>query len=358
VIGTPYDFFVQFHLTARCNLRCRHCYQTGGVPEMNFEEVSGAIDNVRSAIEGWAIDHQMEVSPSFHFTGGEPLLRRDLFDILDYARESGFSLSLMSNGTLVDRDTARRLREARVKDVQVSLDGLEATHDRLRGRGAFSRAMQGIRSLVSEGVETNFNLTVSRLNMAEVAGLVRLAEELGVGGAAFSRLVPMGRGKELSSHSLTPEELAGFHQELRLHRSDARVAVTSRDPLATVADMRGEPPQTKMPVGGCAAGVFGVTINCDGTVMPCRRMDLPIGNIRETSFRELWVDSPVLWALRTREDYHDGCGSCLYWSVCRGCRAIALAYARAHGSEDYLGPDPQCPYRQPTLKDGAAGGAG
>jgi len=73
-------------------------------------------------------------------------------------------------------------------------------------------------------------------------------------------------------------------------------------------------------------------------------MDLPIGNIKKDSFRELWVESPVLVALRSRESYHHGCQSCRYWPVCRGCRAIALAYSRAEGKDDYLGPDPQCPY--------------
>jgi radical SAM protein with 4Fe4S-binding SPASM domain len=109
--------------------------------------------------------------------------------------------------------------------------------------------------------------------------------------------------------------------------------------------MDGEGFQAGMPIGGCAAGIFGVTITADGTIMPCRRMDLPIGNIKEVSFRELWAGSPVLWSLRRREDYHGGCESCRYWAICRGCRAIALAYARANGQEDYLGPDPQCPYR-------------
>jgi radical SAM protein with 4Fe4S-binding SPASM domain len=315
---------------------------------MSYEEICGAIDNVRSAIEGWAIDYEMEISPSFHFTGGEPFLRKDLFAILDYARESGFSTSLMSNGTLIDNVLARRIREARVVDVQISLDGLEPTHDSLRGDGSYNRTLNGIRNLVDQGVETNINLTVSRINMGQTRWLVDLAEELGVSGIAFSRLVPTGRGKELSSETLTRKEVAGFYNELREYQVNSKVTVTSRDPLATIAEINGDIPQTEIPVGGCAAGVFGVTITSDGTIMPCRRMDLPIGNIKEVSFRELWAESPVLWSLRTQESYHGGCDSCRYWAICRGCRAIALAFARADGNEDYLGPDPQCPYQQPS----------
>ena len=346
--GTPYDFFVQWHLTERCNLKCRHCYQSAAVSEMGYEEICGAVDNVRDAFQSWVTEYGMEMSPSFHFTGGEPLLRQDLFPILDYVRGRGFSVSLMSNGTLIDSDMARRIREAQIKDVQISLDGLEATHDSLRGKRSFQRTLKGIGNLLAQGVEANINLTVSRINVGQTRELVRLAEELGVSAIAFSRLVPTGRGKGLSSEALTREEVAYFYGELRGYRDSSKVVVTSRDPLAAVADMAGEViPQVEMPIGGCAAGIFGVTITSDGTIMPCRRMDLPIGNIKEVSFRELWAGSPVLWSLRRREEYHGGCESCRYWAVCRGCRAIALACTRARGEEDFLGADPQCPYRCP-----------
>jgi radical SAM protein with 4Fe4S-binding SPASM domain len=312
--------------------------------DMSSYEIIRAIDSIRDTFDSWVTEYDMEMSPSFHFTGGEPFLRKDLFAILDYVRKCGFSTSLMSNGTLIDDDMARRIREAGVSDVQISLDGLETTHEDLRGKGSFQRTLEGIRNLVSQGVEANINLTVSRINMGQTGELVRLAEELGVSAIAFSRLVPTGRGKGLSSETLTREEVAHFYGELQGFKDNSKVVVTSRDPLSAIADMDGEIPQTEMPISGCAAGIFGVTITADGTIMPCRRMDLPVGNIKETSFRELWVESPVLGSLRRREDYHGGCESCRYWAVCRGCRAIALAHARANGHEDYLGPDPQCPY--------------
>ena len=346
--GTPFDFFVQFHLTERCNLACRHCYQGAPVLEMDYGEICGAIADVKTAIEGWAKDYAMNVSPSLHFTGGEPLLRDDLFPILRHARGCGFSVSLMSNGTMIDRAVAEQLKAAEVADVQISLDGLESVHNSLRGNGSFRSAVEGIASLVGEGIDTNINLTVSRLNMNQAGDLVALADELGVSAIAFSRLVPSGRGKQLADLLLTKEEVAAFYDGLRRYRDKTRVTVTSRDPLAAIADLDGDITQTDLPVGGCAAGMFGVTIAADGTVMPCRRMDLPIGNVKNDRFRDLWADSPVLWQLRTRQEYHGGCDTCHYWPVCRGCRAIALASARANGSDDYLGPDPQCPYIQPS----------
>ncbi len=347
--AVPFQFFVQFHLTERCNLACLHCYQSGPVSEMSGEEVGRVIADVRTGIAGWAGDYGLDISPSLHFTGGEPLLREDLFPVLRQARERGFATSLMSNGTLIDGRAASQIRMAAVSDVQISLDGLEDTHDSLRGHGSYRRALAGLQRLAGEGVETSINVTVSRLNMHQVGGLVAVAGETGAGSIAFSRLVPSGRGKRLAGQALTPPEVAAFYDGLRRYRDNGRVAVTSRDPLAAVADMAGVDsiPQTDLPIGGCAAGMFGVTVMADGTVMPCRRMDLRIGSIRSGGFRELWSDSPVLWHLRTRQDYHDGCDSCRYWPVCRGCRAIALACAGT-GSGDATGPDPQCPYRRPS----------
>jgi len=312
---------------------------------MNYEEVCGAVAEVKRTVQGWAVDHDIDVSPSVHFTGGEPLVREDLFAVLGYASGCGFSVSLMTNGTLVDEVGARQIGEARVNDVQVSLDGTEDAHDSLRGRGAYRRALDGVRNLVAEGIDTDINVTVTRRNMNQIGELIRTAEELGASGIAFSRLVPSGRGKALMAEALTHDEVGFFYDGLRRHRENSKIAVGSRDPLATIADIDADIPQTELPVGGCAAGIFGLTITADGTMMPCRRMDLPIGNIKKDSFRELWVESPALVALRSRESYHHGCQSCRYWPVCRGCRAIALAYSRAGGKEDYLGPDPQCPYR-------------
>jgi MoaA/NifB/PqqE/SkfB family radical SAM enzyme len=133
VQGSPYEFFVQWHLTERCNLRCRHCYQGIVAAEMSKEEIYQAIRNVQATIKSWVTEYDLAISPSFHFTGGEPILRTDLPYILDYAGQCGFSTSLLSNGTLISADVAGQLQKAGVRDVQVSLDGTEKIHDGIRG---------------------------------------------------------------------------------------------------------------------------------------------------------------------------------------------------------------------------------
>jgi radical SAM protein with 4Fe4S-binding SPASM domain len=341
--GNFLDFFVQWHLTESCNLHCRHCYQYGTVPAMSFGEITQAIDSIKITFDGWVTDYEMVMSPAFHFTGGEPVLRHDLFDIMEYVRNLGYSTALMTNGTLITGDVARQLNQVQVQEVQVSLEGMQPVHDSIRGGGSFHRALEGIENLLACGIGTSINLTLSRLNVGEVEGLVRLAEDMGIDAVTFSRLVACGRGGELGAQMLTPQELSDFYRNVRALQTTVGVNFTSRDPLFTVAALE-EAPQVEFPVGGCAAGVFGITIAADGSIMPCRRMDMSIGNIKDTSLRELWAESPVLWSLRERKEYLGNCRSCYYWAVCRGCRAVALAFARSRGREDYLGPDPQCSY--------------
>jgi radical SAM protein with 4Fe4S-binding SPASM domain len=310
---------------------------------MSKEEIYQAIRNVQATIKSWVTEYDLAISPSFHFTGGEPILRTDLPYILDYAGQCGFSTSLLSNGTLISADVAGQLQKAGVRDVQVSLDGTEKIHDGIRGTGSFKRALSGIENLVNHGIDTYINMTLSRINMNEIDGMVYLARDLGIHMITCSRLVLCGRGRELADHMLTASELAAIHEHCRKYE-DGDIKVASLDPLALVASIDHEIPDNELPVGGCAAGIFGLTITSDGSLMPCRRMDMVIGNIKTDNLRHLWVESPVLCALRNRESYHGDCESCYYWSICRGCRAIALAFARGRGREDYLGPDPQCPY--------------
>jgi AdoMet-dependent heme synthase len=348
--NTYYPFFVQLHLTEKCNLSCHHCYQNSISDEMSYEDVIHAINSIASTIHCWVSHYSMEMTPSIHFTGGEPLLREDIFDLLRYARSKGFSTSLLSNGTLINNKIARRLKDVDVRDVQVSIDGLEEVHDTIRGSGAFRKALSGILYLVIEGIETNINVTVSSLNYFEIDSLVRLAGKLGVNTVGFSRLVPCGKGKKLSEYLLTPKQLTNLSEKLLQSKNVNGVSLVSRDPLINLPDDVDSIsiPQLEFPLGGCAAGIFGVTITADGTIMPCRRMDLAIGNIKTDNFRQLWAESQVLTSLRNRHCYHGNCRTCQYWPICRGCRAISYAISRSHGTEDFLGQDPQCARYRPT----------
>lgn len=346
--GTPYNFFIQWHVTEVCNLKCRHCYQHEALSELTYSQICDGILNICHAIESWVEEYKVDISPVIHFTGGEPLIRKDIFRIVNYAQNSGFSVSFLSNGTLINGEIAEKIKDNKINDIQISLDGMESVHDSIRGKGSFKRAVKGIEILVSQEVDTNINLTLSRINSNQIADIIKLSEDLGVSAVSISRLVPCGSGSSLMDEMLTPLELEDIYRDLHKYKNP-HLQLISRDPLATVSVHEGDIEDVGFPVGGCAAGIFGITVASDGSIMPCRRMDMIIGNIIEQSFRELWAESEVLWSLRKREAYQGNCGKCIYWAICRGCRAVALAVSRGKGDFDYLADDPQCGFFKKRL---------
>jgi radical SAM protein with 4Fe4S-binding SPASM domain len=342
-VAQAFDFLIQWHLTERCNLRCRHCYQDNqNQEEMSFSEIAGVIEAAGRMVQDWQEAYDLEFQPSFNVTGGEPFLRPDFFPILERMLATGFEVYILSNGTLISEEKAQRVAGLGVHGVQVSLEGTEETHDGIRGPGSFAAAVAGIRHLLGAGVKVSLNTTLSRMNAPNFPELVDLAVSLGVPRLGFSRLVPSGRGTALLDQMLTTREVKKFYEEIPALRVEG-LEITSGDPVAS--QMESPPPaddEGAIALGGCAAGVSGLTLLPDGTVTPCRRLPLPIGNVRRESLRELWATSPILEALRDRTRYQGRCGECPRWAQCRGCRAIAHAYSQSQGSPDFLGPDPQC----------------
>ncbi len=339
--NTTKDFFVQWHLTERCNLACAHCYQTGERrPEMELPVIREVADEVSDMLESWSQAYGIEFAPSFNVTGGEPLLRSDLSGILAALKKPDFEVYLLSNGTLIRDEEAKRLAEF-VDGVQISVEGPEAIHDAIRGNGAFRKAARGAEALLAQDVVVHLNVTLSALNVDRLEELISLGRALGVQRVGFSRLVPHGRGEALIAQMLTPERLRRAYETVPTFGCEMVQAGTG-DPLACAMDVKDDTDCGDVPFGGCAAGVSGFTLLPDGTVTPCRRLPIPIGVATRDSLRQVWAESPVLDMLRTRSAYHGTCGWCSLWAACRGCRAVAYAYARSQGREDFLEDDPQC----------------
>jgi len=342
-VSQSFSFFTQWHLTERCNLRCTHCYQEGSATsEMDFDEIKGAFADVREMLESWSDLYEIQFQSSFNITGGEPFLRRDLFSILDEGAAGGFELYLLTNGTLIDAQNARSLRDAGIKGVQVSLEGPKEVHEAVRGKDSFGRALEGIGHLVDQKIPVTLNVTLSEVNVDHFAAIMDLAADLRVPNVGFSRLVPSGRGIGLLGSMLAADRLEDAYGKIF---SDSRegLEVVTGDPVAAQMGEGVAPDEAEsVPNGGCAAGVSGLTILPDGTITPCRRLNIPIGNILGDSLREVWATSDVLQSLRTKSAYKGKCGSCARWSSCRGCRAIAYAYSLSRGEADILAEDPQC----------------
>ena len=340
--NSGFDFFVQMHLTERCNLRCKHCYQTGkNVDEMSLSEVKKAIGEIAGTLNAWKKTYDIDFSPSFNVTGGEPFLRSDLFEILSEMGGRGFDSYLLTNGILMDEKKSRDLFSHGVKGVQVSIEGPEEIHESIRGKGSFSGSLRGVRILLDAGLRVTLNVTLSSLNAGSFMDIVELASNLGVHSLGFSRLVPSGRGGAMLNTMLAAEEVKDLYEKI-FSLDTGNLRIVTGDPVASQLSIEIGADRGNIPMGGCAAGVSGLTILPDGTIVPCRRLYIPIGNIKRDSFREIWSTSQVLEALRDRSRYSGKCGSCNRWASCRGCRAIAYAFSQAKGENDFLAEDPQC----------------
>jgi radical SAM protein with 4Fe4S-binding SPASM domain len=338
-----FDYFIQWHLTERCNLACTHCYQEGKkVAEMTLPEIKSTVKNIADTIRQWSDLYEIPFSTSMNITGGEPFLRKDLLKILQEIHKHHFGISILTNGTLINKEKARMLADLPVKGVQVSLEGPKAIHEAIRGRHSFFSAVRGIECLRDAGIKITINVTLSDMNIDYCEAMVALANDLGASRLGFSRLVPSGRGLALLTRMLAKERLKKVYETIFSLKTPGLEIVTG-DPVASqLSEEMPESTDSSFPEGGCAAGVSGLTLLPDGTITPCRRIGIPVGNILRDSLRDIWVTSNVLNELRDKKAYKGKCGTCKRWSICRGCRAIAYAYSLSQGRNDFLEEDPQC----------------
>ncbi|RJQ48240.1 MAG: radical SAM protein [Nitrospiraceae bacterium] len=342
LVSLNHDFFIQWHLTEKCNLRCSHCYQEPAEQdELSFQEIKKVITEVRETLADWKNIYDINFSSSYNITGGEPFLRRDLFQILEEIAKEGVSIYILSNGTLINKDRAERLSGLGVKGGQVSVEGPREIHERIRGKGSFTKAMKGVKNLLDTGMTVTLNVTLSNLNEGHIHELVSLAKAAGVHRLGFSRLVPCGRGKQLLHEMMDTKRVKAMYESL-LSLNVSGLEIVTGDPIASRMKLNASSDMGYTAYGGCAAGISGVTLRPDGTINPCRRLNIPIGNIRKDSLREVWATSGVLNSLRDKKRYKGKCAACARWATCRGCRAIAYAYSLSKGEADFLAEDPQC----------------
>jgi len=308
---------------------------------MTADEVKQEIDGASEMFQAWEKEHGILVSPSIHFTGGEPFLYKGLWDVISYSREKGYGVAMMTNGSLITKQDAREASRLGVSDIQISLEGPQGLHDSIRGAGSFAAATKGVKLLIGAGNRVSANVTLSRLNADRIEETTEVAKGMGFYGIGFSRVVPCGRGKSLLDNLLSPQEVKAAYQKINSLNRPA-FEVISGDPLAGRLLEAKPTSGCNLTLSGCSAGFSGVTITSDGSVMPCRRIGLVAGNLRRKSLRAIWASSRLLWQLRGRESYKGKCGRCSFWPSCRGCRAVAYAFSVTQGRPDLFADDPQC----------------
>ncbi len=325
-------FFLQLSITDRCNSHCLHCYRQEDRGREFPPEAFGLLLEQYNKLLGYL----NRPSGRIEITGGEPLAAPGLRPFLAILRGQGIRYRILSNGSLFSRASVAELKRLGLAEVQISLEGNEETHDAIRGEGSFRKAWASAELLVRSGVQLTVSTTLSRLNCDEIASVCKLGKTLSAR-LFFSRLVPRGRAKGLASHLLTGAGWLEAMSRIFRHRTP-RIAIAFRDPTWVGFFLPRHVVREGRAISGCAAGYHGLAIDSDGSVYPCRRLPVVIGNILNDDIIKVW-NHPVMQNLRHRDRLKGRCGSCEYRWRCGGCRAIAYAL-----KDDYLDEDPQCPW--------------
>ena len=360
---------VVWNVTARCNLQCVHCYAEGPAGDADSAKVAlgyvGGQELSTAEARGLIDDLAALGVPVLLFSGGEPLLREDIFDLIAYARSRDLRPSLSTNGMLIDARTARRLAEVGVAYVGVSLDGLEATHDRFRAQpGAFARALAGLRAARDARLKTGIRFTVTRDNVSDLPGLLALVERERIPRFCLYHLVYAGKGRGLRERDLSVAERRRVIQDLMEATLDwcrrgveVEVLTTDNhaDGVLVLRYVEEHQPERAAEVrellrlaGGCSAGRKFAQVDPWGKVHPCQFWpEVTLGSIRERPFSQLWREGGHETVARLRRMpaslTGERCGRCVYQEYCGGCRVRALWCG------DEWGDDPSCPLSEEEL---------
>ncbi len=339
----PSLYIVSWNVTRRCNLRCPYCYLPGWTGQDDPECDTRRELNTDEALE--VIDQIALVNPEalLILSGGEPLLREDLFKLAEYASGKGLMVVLGSNGLLIDDLVAHQLKQSGVSGVSISLDSVNPQiHDGIRSaEAAWEGAIRAVRTCHDLGLAVQINTTITRANYHEIPKLIPFTHALGAKVFSPFFLVCTGRGKGITD--ITPEQYEEIMSLVLKWQGDCggmmirtRCAPTLRRILY---QMNPGSHLLKMDTGRCLAGLHYCRITPEGDVTGCPYLPPAVGNVKETSLRELWVKAPDLARLRN-PSLKGKCGVCEFRLLCGGCRARALTFYK-----DDMEEDPWCVYR-------------
>lgn len=336
---------VAWEVTRTCNLTCVHCRAAAVdkpyTDELSTEECLRLLDDIARV-----------GSPIVILTGGEPLLRPDIFQLAAYGHAKGLRMTMAPNGTLVTPEAARRMKEAGIQRISISLDGADAaSHDAFRGvPGAFEGALRGIRNAKAAALPFQINTTITGANLRELPKIQQLAVALGAVAHHIFLLVPVGRGKNLEEQTINAQQyertLHWFYNQrdkvplqlkatcaphyYRILRQRARAEGRSVDQHSFGLDAM---------TRGCLGGTGFCFISHVGTVQPCGYLEVDCGNVRRESFQVIWENSGVFQRLRNFKALEGKCGRCDFVRVCGGCRARAY-----EATGNYMAEEPLCLY--------------
>lgn len=341
---------MSWNVTRECNMKCSHCYINATDKkldnELNTQEAKNLMDQI----------YQVSL-PLLILSGGEPLLRPDIFELIRYGSSIGLKMGLGSNGSLIDEATAKKLKDAGIATVSISLDSNVPTqHDEFRGvPGAFQKAVEACKALRRNNVLVQVNTTLTQQNYNQIDDIMALAESIGVENFHLFFLVPTGRGTKVADISPRQYEEMITKTFAKTANHTLNVRPSCAPQFMRIARSMGL--DMRQWIRGCIAGLYYCRIYPNGDVTPCPYLPIKLGNVRQKSFKEIWFTSEIFKALRDPDHLKGKCGACEYRSLCGGCRARAYGLSNdfidycgdlhepAEVKRDYLTEDPWCVYQ-------------
>lgn len=332
---------ISWNATRRCDLNCLHCYRDAGEEasrELTTGEGKKLLDEIKKC--GFQI---------MVFSGGEPLMREDIFDLIAYSSQIGLRPVLGTSGTMITPEVARKLKRAGALRLGISLDSVHPeVHDNFRQTpGSFDKAMKGMENCKAEGLEFQIHTTIVKQNQQEFEAIADLAVELGAEAHHIFFLVPTGRGEAIEDEALGRKAYEAQLQKImeKQKQLDIELKPTCAPQFMRIAATKDMPLRFTR---GCLAGTSYCCITPVGDVNPCPYLPLKVGNVLDMPFDKIWQESEIFTRMRTLE-IGGKCSKCEYLDICSGCRARAYYY---HG--DYMAEDPWCLY-QPGEKSKGTG---
>ncbi|MFO8113192.1 MAG: heme b synthase [Desulfosalsimonadaceae bacterium] len=336
---------VAWETTRNCNLSCVHCRAAATCGPYTGEIGTDAAYML--------LDQIAEVGkPIVILTGGEPLLREDIFPIARYGTELGLRMVMAPNGTLVTPQVAEKMKSSGIERISISIDGASAEqHDAFRGvPGAYQGAINGINAAKNAGIEFQINTTITQLNRDQIPEILAFAEGIGAVALHIFLLVPTGRGKYIVDQAISAQEyedtLNWFYDQKQ--KTTLQLKATCAPHYYRILRQRSRKegrPVTFQTHGldavtrGCLGGTGFCFISHRGIVQPCGFLDLECGDVTKTSFADIWRDSEIFKKLRNPDNLEGKCGICQFRKVCGGCRARAY-----EATGNYLAEEPLCSY--------------
>ena len=337
------SFYMQWHITKKCNCHCLHCYQNKEYfsEDMDLKQLVRIFLQYKDFIKYFFENHiqGIKVKPLISITGGEPFLYKDFMKFLQIlsTNRDYFFFCILTNGTLLTKDTALKLKDFGIAQVQISIEGPEKVHDTIRGKGNFKKALKGIEYLLNADIRTHISFTAHKMNWAYFPDVAEIGKKLGVQFVWTDRVIPINKEDE-NIISLSPAETKEYVKMINSLRKNCM----ENNEYTSIGNLRAlQKMGTKVEDYPyfCHAGLDMFTLMENGDVLACRRMPIVVGNILNTTFKDIYNNNPVMKDLR-KKIYKPakGCEDCKLAGKCSG-GLKCLSYA-VYG--DYNIADPGC----------------